>query len=339
MRSERLASLRPLVWLPDSLATKARHGFGTNSRAEDGSSWAIPNIEELVLCDGSLKDKVYTLYACGVTGYEGKTFSPKQLVSMVAHRNPFQVGEVCRWIGGIRTEKGIVYGPDPKKKKLLLESLCDTLDDWRPLEFRNISLETINEFKSQLKSPLETVSDYELSVYLVANYAQFIFLFIHPFWNRNGRISEEMMHLFTLSNSAGKRPFWHSPAERYNQATSTRMELINNLGLELLTDILRDLGINTSPDSVLRHGYKEFFLKEGTMLSRTGLACLSPYLFRFIAEHLAPKQSERYFQKVENEVKTMISKIEPDSLSELVKEKSALKLLDHHLTYGNSLTP
>lgn len=333
MKTERLASLRPLLWLPDSLATKARYGFRADSQAEDGSNCSIPNIEELTLCDGSLKDKVYTLYACGVTGYEGKTFSPKQLVSMIAHRDSFQVGEVCRWIGGIRTEEGIIYGPNPKKKKFLLEFLCDTLDKWTPLKFRSISPDTINKLKNQLKSPLKTISDYELSVYLAANYAQFIFLFIHPFWNRNGRISEEMMHLFCLSNSAGKRHFWQNPSARYNHTTSTRMELVNHLALELLTGTLGDLGVNTNPNSALRRGYKEYFSKEGTMLSHVGLACLSSYHFRFVAEHLTPKQLERYFQKVEDKVRTMISKVEPNSFRELTREKAALQLLDHHLTY------
>lgn len=336
MRLERLEPLKPLLWLPDSLATKARYGFRSDSRAEDGSDCSAKMIEELALCGGSLKDKVYALYACGVTGYEGKTFSPKQLISMVVHRDPYQVGQVCRWIGGIRTESGVIYGPSPENKKALFELLCDTLDKWTPSKFRNIPTETIKTLKTRLKFTPETITDYQLGVYLVANYSQFISLFIHPFWNRNGRTSEEMMHLFSLSNSAGKHVFWQDESKRYNQATATRMELVNQLALGLFTEVLGKLGVDTNPNSALTTGFKQYFLKEDNIPSRMVLACLSPYHYRFVAQHFTPKQLNRYFECLEGKIKKMISKLDPNLFSELIKDKSAIKLLDHHLKYGVS---
>lgn len=335
MRAERLEYLKPLAWMSDSLATKIKHGFRTDSKIEDGSNCSTQIIEELAICDGRLIDKVYALYACGVTGYEGKTFSPKQLVSMIVHRNPYQVGQICRWTGGIRTESGIIYGPSPQNKQVLLEHLCDALDEWTSSKFRNIPNETVGALKARLELT-ETTSDYQLAVYLVANYAQFVLLAIHPFWNRNGRHSEEVMHLFCLSNSAGKRPFWQDVTQRYNRATSTRMELVNRLGLELLTEILGELGVDTDPNSALTTGFKRYFLKESNISSRVALTCLSPYLYRFVARYLTPRQLNRYFECLEGKISKMISKLSPESFNELVEDETAIKLLEHHLTYGAS---
>jgi len=329
-----LENLRPLTWLPDSLTTKIRHGFRADSEIEDGSSCSTQIIEELAVCEGRFIDKVYALYACGVAGYEGKIFSPKQLISMMVHQNPYQVGQVCRWIGGIRTESGVIYGPSPQKKQAFLESLCNTLDEWTPSKFKNIPDETKSDLKERLKSIPAEISDYQLAVYLVANYAQFVQLIIHPFWNRNGRHSEEVMHLFCLSNSAVKRPFWQDVSQRYNSATSSRMELVNQLGLELLTEILGELGTDTNPNSALTTGLKQYFLKEGRLSSRVALTCLSPYLYRFVAQRLTPRQLSHYFECLESKIEKMISKLAPESFSELIKEETALRLLDHHLLYG-----
>lgn len=334
MVTERFELLKPLRWLPDSLATKARYGFRADSRVEDGSECTTQLLEELALCDGSIADKVYTLYACGVTGYEGKTFSPKQLMSMVIHRDPFRVGQVCRWVGGIRTESGIIYGPSPEKKQILFESLCDTLDEWNPLEFKGVSGNMLDEVRTQLGASSEAVSDYGLSVYLVANYAQFVALFIHPFWNRNGRISEEMMHLFCLSNCAGKRVFWEQPNTRYNLGTSTRMEIINRWALVQLAEILKDLGVTIDSSRAVTGGYEQYFSQAGGSLSRLVLKCISPYHYRFVAGHLTPTQLRRYFQLIEGTIEGMIAKLKPCSFKELSKDKVALDLLDHHLQFG-----
>lgn len=336
MRSERQQVLKPLLWLPESLVTKIKYGFRADSGIDDGSDCSTRIIEELALCDGHLKDKVYVLYACGVTGYEGKIFSPKQLVSMIAHRDPYQVGQVCQWIGGIRTESGVIYGPSPQNKQALLENLCDTLDEWTPSKFRSIPVETKKELRILLGFGAETISDHQLAVFLVANYAQFTSLVIHPFWNRNGRHSEEMMHLFCLSNSAGKRVFWQNNSQRYNSATSTRMQLVNRLGLELLTEMLGELDIDTDPDSALTIGFKQYFLREGNMSSRVALTCLSPYHYRFVAQYLAPKQLGQYFECLEGKIREMISKLSPESFGELAEDKTALRLLEHHLTHGVS---
>jgi len=336
MSAERLGGLKPIVWLPDSLITKLKHGFRTDSRIEDGSNCSTQIIEELALCNGRLADKVYALYACGVTGYEGKIFSPKQLVSMIVHRDPYQVGQVCKWIGGIRTESGVIYGPSPQNKQALLENLCDTLDEWTPSKFRSIPSEKKEELRTRLEFGTETISDHQLAVFFVANYAQFTSLVIHPFWNRNGRHSEEMMHLFCLSNSAGKRVFWQDISQRYNSATSIRMELVNHLGLELLTEILGELDIDTDPDSALTTGFKQYFLREGNMLSRVTLACLSPYHYRFVAQYLTPKQLSQYFECLEGKIGEMISKLSPESFGELIEDETALKLLQHHLAHGVS---
>lgn len=334
MSAERLEGLKPIIWLPDSLVTKLKHGFRADSRIEDGSNCSTQIIEELALCDGRLIDKVYALYACGVTGYEGKIFSPKQLVSMIVHRNPYQVGQVCRWIGGIRTEAGVIYAPNPQDKQAFLERLCDTLDEWTPSKFKSVPTEIKEALKARLEFTPETISDYQLTVYLVANYAQLASLLIHPFWNRNGRHSEEMMHLFCLSNSAGKRVFWQDISQRYNSATSSRMELVNRLGLELLTEILGELGVDTDPDSALTTGFKQYFLREGNIPSRIALACLSPYHYRFVAQHFTPKQLSRYFECLESKIREMTSKLSPESFGELIEDKTALKLLQHHLAHG-----
>lgn len=339
MSVERLGNLKPILWLPDSLVTKLKHGFRADSRIEDGSNCSTQIIEELALCNGRLIDKVYALYACGVTGYEGKVFSPKQLIAMIAHRNPYEVGQVRRWIGGIRTESGVIYGPSPQNKQGLLERLCDALDEWTPSKFRSIPDKTREALKARLEltpEKISEISDYQLTVYLVANYTQFAFLLIHPFWNRNGRHSEEVMHLFCLSNSAGRRVFWQDTSQRYNSATSTRMELINHLGLKLLTEMLGKLDINTDPNSALTTGFKQYFLREANITSRVALACLSPYLYRFVAQYLAPKQLNRYFECLEGKIGEMISKLSPESFGELIEDKIALKLLEHHLTYGTS---
>jgi hypothetical protein len=114
------------------------------------------------------------------------------------------------------------------------------------------------------------------------------------------------------------------------------MELVNHLGLELLTEILGEFDIDTDPDSALTTGFKQYFLKEGNISSRVALACLSPYHYRFVAQYLTPKQLAQYFECLEGKIGKMISKLSPESFDELTKDKPALRLLEHHLTHGTS---
>ncbi len=334
MKIEALSRVEALRWMPESLITKYKYGFGPDSLVRDGSDLTIKLIDELALLTGPMLEKVYTLYASGVTDHEGKTFSPEQIISMVVHNNPYRPKDICRWTGGVLTESGIVYGPSREKKQGLLEDLCCVLDEWNPLKFKSLRLSVFDDGEIREKTS-NSVTDKELSIYLVANYAQFVFLVIHPFWNRNGRTSEELMQLFCAQNQARKLVFWQNDGTRYNVASDTRMKLVNRLAQELLTGVLDNLGVSVTTDKAVTEGYREYFLSEDpNFATRLALSIMSPYHYRFISDFLSPQQSARYFAAMERKIRIMVDKLKPDSFASLLGDKDAKKLLRHHLAHG-----
>lgn len=335
MKIEALSRVDALRWMPDSLRTKYNYGFGRESLLGDGSDLTTKLIDELALQDGPMLDKIFALYATGVTDHEGKTFSPKQIISMVVHDNPYTPEDICRWTGGVRTESGIVYGPSREEKQGLLNDLCCTLDEWDPgkSKSRGQQISGNGEIKEIGKN---FVTDRELSTYLVANYAQYVFLVIHPFWNRNGRTSEELMQLFCSQNQSRKLVFWQDDGTRYNVATKTRMNLINQLSQELLAGVLADLGVSVEGEKAVTEGYKKYFLSDNpNPATRLALSVMKPYHYRFISNILSPDQSAKYYVAMENRIKTMIEKLKPESFANLLEDSDAKKLLQHHLIYGH----
>jgi fido (protein-threonine AMPylation protein) len=316
-----LEGVEAIKWVPDSLQTKFTDGFGRASRVDDGSELTVNLIDELATVQGPMLDKVFALYATGVTDYEGKIFSPKQLLSMIVHNNPYKPGDVCRWTGGVRTDDGVVYGPDVDKKIELLGGLCETLDEWDPAHFKQVSD--------------ETGLSYEQAVYLVADYAQLTFLLVHPFWNRNGRTSEELMQLFCAQNQARQLVFWNEITTRYTEASATRMVIINRQAQEILSGVLKNLGISADADSAVTDGYKKMFLADQPNLaSRLALAIMSPYHYRFISGIFSPQQSEEYFEEIGKELDSMIELLKPESFCILKDNTFANELLQHHLEFG-----
>lgn len=331
-----IETLKPAFWFPDSLATKATAGFSRSSEVKDGSETSLALVDELASIPGPFKTKLYALYASGVEGYQGKTFSPKQLAAMIFYRNPYKPEDICHWIGGVRTESGIVYGPRFPKKQQLLESLCDTLDSWNPRTFRSIPQDQIQGLREKLElegAPHQNFSDHELSVYLVANYAQLTFLLIHPFWNRNGRTSEELMLLFQASNSARKLGF-NENGRRLTKPSETRMELVNNLALETLISILEKLGVQVAPEEAETRGYELAFQNGNSRRDKVALSVFGPYLYRFIGPLMKNQPLSSYFELFENQIETMVKSVEPENFEQLVDNPQAIKLLAHHLTNG-----
>lgn len=326
MITEKLHGVRAVQWAPNSLRTKFTDGFRRDSYVDDGSTLTTNLIDELATIQGPLLDKVFALYATGVTDYEGKIFSPKQILSMIIHNNPYKPEDVCRWTGGIRTDAGIVYGPDVDKKVELLGSLCQTLDMWDPVHFRQVSDKTKDN---------GCTNNYEHSVYLVANYAQLVFLLIHPFWNRNGRTSEELMQLFCAQNQARQLVFWNENMTRYTEASATRMQLVNKQAQEILSGVLQNLGISVDADSAVTEGYRKMFLShKPNLASRLSLAVISPYNYRFISSIFSPQQSKEYFGEIGKEITSMIDLLKPELFPKLKQNIHANELLQHHLTFG-----
>ncbi len=328
-----LKDLEPVAWMANSLKTKIKIGFNRDSEVLDGSSVTLALIDDLAILGGPLKDKIYALYASGVEGYEGQVFSPKQIISMLIHKNPYRPGDMCRWTGGIRTDTGIIYGPRYPQKQYLFESLCDELDLWNPKIFKDTSLRYASELRDKLDiERAGSFSDSELATYLVANYAQYIYLIIHPFWNRNGRTSEELLILFSSSNSA-RRHVFHENSVRYNVSSSTRMELINGMAAEIVTDILQKIGVDNFVTET--QGYNNLILKEGTSVQKNVVNMIGPYLYRF-AENVVGKDAlNKYFNALETELSKMINDIRPDGFVNLINNKSAIRLLNHYMKYGH----
>ena len=332
-----LHELAPIAWIPNSLRTKVTYGFNRASEVQDGSHTTLALLDELAMTPGPLKEKVYTLYACGVEGYEGQTFSPKQLASMVIHRNPYKPGDICHWVTGIRTESGIIYGPRYPQKQHLFESLCDTLDLWTPNLFRDIPQSQIQQLRNGLDkngTSHQDISNMELAVFLEASYAQFTYLLIHPFWNRNGRTSEEMMILFSSSNSA-RRQVFHENGRRYTSGSATRMNLVNSLASETLVDTLEELGVPSSLSTADTEGYQTLIQKQGSPIQRHTVNITGPYLYRFAETIVGGGALNAYFDLVENKLNEMIKNVRPENFPDVINNPYALRLLSHYLTHGH----
>lgn len=309
----------------------------------DGSQVAMVVVDELAMLPGPLVDKLLVLYACGVHDYQKEVFDPRQVLAMIRFNDPYRPEAI------IGRENGNADGSfcyvSPNDKRDLLEGLCQQIESFDPLEAANVS--ELDQVREELvrrgvdERFLLTVSDKALLVYFLANEAQFLLKLIHPFWERNGRTSEELLHLICAMNGIDKLVFWEDLSQRYNVATRERMDLIDGFTMALLPSIAERMGLRGENEDFqsVDDLYQMWFKQKDRMRDFRHLNWLRKkppikYLQSRAVFFGEKELMEEYFTALRLLVEERIGFLESDRFQQLLQDEVALTLVMNQLSNG-----
>ncbi len=307
----------------------------------DGSFLAGTMIDDLATQEGALMEKLFALYACGVHEYQPQVFDPRQVLKMIRYNDPYQPGRIVRMANG--GKEGVFCCVSPKDKEVLLRRLCEAIENRDPSPAP--SLELLDTRERLVSAGVERyivdeISDRALIIYFIANQTHFILKLIHPFWERNGRTSEEFMHLICATHSVDRRAFWTNAGERLNPVTIARMEIIDTASLSLLEEIAQQMGMEQGQKySTVDNIYQAWFERKNEGRKFKMLQCLrkatplkymqSQAVFPFNGELM-----EEYFEALKKIVESMIDEIADKKVSRLLGNKVTQSLVANQLTHG-----
>lgn len=312
----------------------------------DGSREAFLAIDELSLLRRPLIENIFTLYACGIHDYKKEVLDPRQVLSMI------KTNDECRYDRSVKRLNGMASGKfcciAPADKMDLLQALCGKI------ESISSNFTTASSAEEELRKKLlamgvnrdriEMMSDKSLVTYLIANEMQFLLAIIHPFWERNGRTSEEAMHLVCATNGVSRLVFWDDVRKRHNEITEERMDLINKLAISLLPEIAKRMGIEVMDCNMtsVHDIYKLWYQQKGL----TKVYLLFDYLQkRTPAKYIQTRTAclgnaqliRSYHLALRSVVEDRISLINHEDLTKLMEDKINQQLLAHHLTRGKEV--
>jgi hypothetical protein len=311
----------------------------------DGSKVAMTMVDDLATLPGPLIDKVFALYACGVHDYQKKVFNPPQILAMIRYHKPYQPN---RTIGRINSnaERSFCY-VGPNDKDILLETLCDRVESFDPANQETSGLQEVREdlvTRGVNKTFLPTISDKALTVYFLANEAQLLFALIHPFWERNGRTSEEFLHLICGMNGVNQLAFCANTDERYNPVTKERMRLIDGFTMSLLSRIAEKMGLETEDREFLHVDdlYRAWFEDKGKIdefdkLDRKRKRMPLKYLHSRVVFSGEPTLMTEYFTAINAIIKKRIEHLDSNQFALVLQDETARTLVAHQLSQGQRL--
>lgn len=339
-----MSRLEYLYLAGKTLLTDRKLIRGNNIAPPDGSRDVIYGIEELATLEGPLLDKIFTIYASGVDEHVDRIFDARQLLAMIKFNDFYKPNAVIKRNNSMGERTFCCV--EANNKLATLTALCEAIDGTTiyPHAYKN----ELNCYRDDLRgrgvSPniLEQTSDKELLVYSIANEAQFIFAVDHPFWERNGRTSEEVLQLVCAEKGVQRRVFWDDISQRYNPVTQSRMGVINGCALGLLPHIAQQMGMQDSENIAdMQSLYRTWFSEKGQ---------LDEYEFKkFLLEKtpLKYKQSRAifpdqelmaaYFDGLQTIVDKRLAMIHEDRLPQLMQDEINQQLVAHFLTFSNSV--
>jgi hypothetical protein len=316
----------------------------------DGSKLSLSAVDELATLQGPLIDKLFTLYACGVHDYQSEVFPPRQILAMIFNVNiPYAPSRLVERANGNGDLSICFVGP--KDKKVLLQELCSSVENFSTASFssgapspekpsRLVGVREELMSRGVDKKVLSSMSDKALSVYFLANEAQFLFALIHPFWDRNGRTSEEFMHLICATNGVGKLLFCKDPNQRNNPVTEERMELLNGFFRELLVPVAQRMELDFKDGEItcINDLYRVWFRSKGKedqfeISSRRHKKTLGRYLQHKTFFSGEPELMEEYFAALRDLVRERIEKLGNDELP-MFNDNITQTLVAHQLSAG-----
>lgn len=226
---------------------KANEGFKRPHELTlcDGSQHSLTALIELSMIPGSTLEKIFVLYACGVDDHQAQVFDPRQVLSMTLYRDWYGPDKLTSRDNGMAGGKFCCVAG--RQKPEVLAELATAIDTIQPFSEHH-NPEAFTCFRASLerngvsKQILTSKTDEALNILACANMSQFLFAIIHPFWDRNGRTSEELLHLICLSNGVKPLVFFNDIAKRYNERSALRMSTLDGVALELLPEIAQKMG-------------------------------------------------------------------------------------------------
>lgn len=312
----------------------------------DGSKNAFLAIDELALLKGPFYQKVFTLYACGIHDYKKEVLDPRQVLSMMIS------GDTCRYDRSVKRLNGMANGTfcciAPTKKMDLLGKLGSKVDSIAPnFSEHSFLLENLRKTLMTMgvdRNRLEALSDKALITFVIANETQLLLAIIHPFWERNGRTSEEAMHLVCATNGVRKFVFWDDVKQRYNEITRERMDLIDKLAISLLPEVAKrmELEIGNCELGSVHDLYKLWNMQKGSINIYLLLNYLQKHtLVKYFQTKSAclgsPNLMRSYLNALCLVVEDRINRISQDNLAELIKDPINQQLVANHLIKGKEV--
>lgn len=311
----------------------------------DGSKISMALVDDLATLPGPLKDKLLVLYACGVHDFQKEVFDPRQVLAMIRFNNVYRPDGIITRMNGNGDGSFCYVGPDDKDN--LLTALCEGVENFDPADQKGLDLNGAREDlekKGVDGKVLASTSNRDLAVYFMASEAQFLLALDHPFWERNGRSSEEFMHLACAINGTTKVVFYQDADQRYNPVTQERMSLLDESAISLLPVIAAKMGLETE-DRNFGHVddlYKAWFEGQGRPgefekrdRQRKGL------IRRFLQSRTAlagePALMDGYFAALKSIVSERIGRLGKGQFDLLSQDNITSTLTAHHLSRGRLL--
>lgn len=117
----------------------------------------------------------------------------------------------------------------------------------------------LKEYETKISEMIKNKKEY--SFYDIVSFAQYYFALLHPFYERCGRTSEDLIYLLYEQANFKKRKYISHTSKRNSPLSYERMKLINNDAEKLNKVIGKFMKINTKNITKTPHIYKEIVKK------------------------------------------------------------------------------
>lgn len=333
-------SLKPLRLLPGVLL-KRRRNEQAYVAIPDGSNAAFEALPALA-ADKQLRfdEKLNFLHTLGTKGHMEDLLSLRGVVRMAQYGVTDISGRYRPMYSGF--EYGVFNSSHPaniaeqmKRLGIKVEQVIQTII---PIDDRNIpGVEKLREelAKSRFCAPerIDDFTDKELLTFLFASDIQRIIAYIHPWYERIGRTSEEGLGLFALS--CGINPLFLSEPENRSTLPGYERGIVNAVtAIGVLREVARRFCLAEAEISKIFQ-IKDFFSRLPDTHPLTSAIYKSPLKYIY-GRNMFPKSSimDRYFQEVHNIVIGLIDTMGTDTL---INDPHTIYLAGHLIGRGKHI--
>lgn len=334
--------LEPLKLLPPAISHNKRNKTAFMP-IPDGSHATFAVISELASQKSlSFNQATDYLHALGINGHLGEILSIRNVVRLA--QNGVKISSIA---GGHRSitagfDYGIFNCSHPNVIDEEMERLGDRVDsianNIRQMDDQATDIDTtslrvkLSETRFCLAEKVQQLSDKELIAYIVASEVQRVIAYIHPWFERVGRTSEEGMGLFALR--CGVRPLFLSTPNNRSTIEGYERGVINGMtAIGLLRELGKRFGFTGEQISKI-YNMKDFY---GCLPDRTAKKTFfrSPFNTFVYSRNIFPDVEimRKYYEQTHQIILGLIDSFE---IATLIRDPATIYLAGHLIGRGKS---